>query len=67
MQEFVVHSPTPWSRKDYIGDAAETACMAAVFTQQITDGQCHGGYCLVVSIRDEDGNDLPGVTTSDCQ
>ena len=23
-------------------------------------------HCLLVPIRDEDGNDLPGVTTSDC-
>ena len=41
--------------------------MAAVFAQLITGGECHGVHCLVVPIRDEDGNDLPGVTTSDCQ
>ena len=34
--EFVVHSPTPSSRKDYIGGAAETATVAAVFAQLIT-------------------------------
>ncbi len=66
-QEFVIHSPTPTSRKDYIGGAAETARVAAVFAQLITGGECHGVHCLVVPIRDEDGNDLPGVTTSDCQ
>ncbi|MGE0220836.1 acyl-CoA dehydrogenase [Mycolicibacterium sp.] len=66
-EEFVIDSPTPTSRKDYIGGAAETARVAAVFAQLITpDGVNHGVHCLVVPIRDDDGNDLPGVTTSDC-
>ncbi len=67
-EEFVIDSPTPSSRKDYIGGAAQTARVAAVFAQLITpDGENHGVHCLVVPIRDDDGNDLPGVTTSDCQ
>jgi len=70
--EFVVHSPTPSSRKDYIGGAAETATVAAVFAQLITAGageepEGHGVHCLFVPLRDENGDDLPGVTTSDCQ
>lgn len=65
--EFVINSPTPSSRKDYIGGAAETARVAAVFAQLITGGEGHGVHCFVVPIRDEDGNDLPGITTSDCQ
>lgn len=66
-EEFVINSPTPSARKDYIGGAAETARVAAVFAQLITpDGVNHGVHCLVVPIRDEDGADLPGVTTSDC-
>jgi acyl-CoA oxidase len=69
--EFVVHSPTKTSRKDYIGGAAETARMAAVFAQLITAGpgeepKSHGVHCFVVPIRDDKGNDLPGITTSDC-
>lgn len=68
--EFVIDSPTRTSRKDYIGGAAETARVAAVFAQLITheDGKpvVHGVHCLVVPIRDAEGNDLPGVTTSDC-
>ncbi len=70
-EEFVVHSETPTARKDYIGGAAETARVAAVFAQLITteDGKPvnHGVHCLLVPIRDDEGNDLPGVTTSDCQ
>ncbi|WP_149360465.1 acyl-CoA dehydrogenase family protein [Lolliginicoccus suaedae] len=65
-QEFVINSPTPSSRKDYIGGAAEHATMAAVFAQLITEGESHGVHCFVVPIRDENGGDLPGVTTSDC-
>ncbi|MEW5810040.1 MAG: acyl-CoA dehydrogenase [Actinomycetota bacterium] len=66
-EEFVIDSPTPSSRKDYIGGAAETARLATVFAQLITpDGEGHGVHCFVVPIRDEAGNDLPGVTTSDC-
>lgn len=69
-EEFVINSPTPTSRKDYIGGAAETATIASVFAQLIThkDGKPvnHGVHCVLVPIRDADGNDLPGVTTSDC-
>jgi acyl-CoA oxidase len=70
-EEFVIHSETPTARKDYIGGAAETARIAAVFAQLITteDGKPanHGVHCVLVPIRDDEGNDLPGVTTSDCQ
>jgi acyl-CoA oxidase len=70
-EEFVIHSETPTARKDYIGGAAETARVAAVFAQLITteDGEPvnHGVHCVLVPIRDDEGNDLPGVTTSDCQ
>jgi acyl-CoA oxidase len=69
-EEFVINSPTPTARKDYIGGAAETATIAAVFAQLITteDGEQvnHGVHCVLVPLRDEDGNDLPGVATSDC-
>jgi acyl-CoA oxidase len=64
--EFVIHSPTPSSRKDYIGGAAETGSLATVFAQLITAGENHGVHCFVVPVRGEDGTDLPGVFTSDC-
>ncbi|OMC39190.1 acyl-CoA dehydrogenase [Mycobacterium sp. IS-1264] len=70
-EEFVIDSPSPTARKDYIGGAAQTATMAAVFAQLITneDGKPvnHGVHCVMVPIRDAEGNDLPGVTTSDCE
>jgi acyl-CoA oxidase len=65
-EEFVIDSPTPSSRKDYIGGAAQTARVAAVFAQLITKGEGHGVHCFVVPIRDDAGEDLPGITTSDC-
>lgn len=70
-QEFEIVSPTPSSRKDYIGGAAEHARYAAVFAQLVTGGPGEeptgrGVHCFVVPIRDEHGDDLPGITTSDC-
>ena len=69
--EFEIHSPTPGSRKDYIGGAGDHARFAAVFAQLVTAGPgeeptSRGVHCFVVPIRDESGADLPGVTTSDC-
>ncbi|MDF0531732.1 acyl-CoA dehydrogenase [Tsukamurella sp. 8F] len=68
---FEIHSPTPSARKDYIGGAGQHARWAAVFAQLITAGpgeepESRGVHCFVVPIRDENGEDLPGVTTSDC-
>jgi acyl-CoA oxidase len=64
--EFVVHSPTPTARKDYIGNAAEDGRMAVVFAQLITPAGRNGVHALMVPIRDEHGGALPGVTISDC-
>ncbi|MEV0540797.1 acyl-CoA dehydrogenase family protein [Nocardia salmonicida] len=64
-QQFVVNTPTPSARKDYIGGAAVHARMAAVFAQLIVGGESKGVHCLLVPIRDELGADLPGVTTYD--
>ncbi|ADG77315.1 Acyl-CoA oxidase domain protein OS=Tsukamurella paurometabola (strain ATCC 8368 / DSM / CCUG 35730 / CIP 100753 / JCM 10117 / KCTC 9821 / NBRC 16120 / NCIMB 702349 / NCTC 13040) OX=521096 GN=Tpau_0678 PE=3 SV=1 [Tsukamurella paurometabola] len=69
--EFEIHSPTSSARKDYIGGAGKHARYAAVFAQLITGGPGEeptgrGVHCFVVPIRDANGDDLPGVTTSDC-
>jgi acyl-CoA oxidase len=64
--EFVVHTPTPAARKDYIGNAARHGRMAAVFAQLVVGGETHGVHCLLVPIRAEDGTPMPGVTLSDC-
>ncbi|HMT51006.1 MAG TPA: acyl-CoA dehydrogenase, partial [Dietzia sp.] len=68
--EFVVTTPTPSAEKAYIGNAARDGRLAAVFAQLITAAEDggelrHGVHCLLVPIRDEAGNDLPGVRTTD--
>ena len=65
-REFVIDSPTRTARKDYIGGAAESAQVSAVFAQLITNGESQGVHCFMVPLRDEHGNDLPGIRTSDC-
>jgi acyl-CoA oxidase len=64
--EFVVHTPAPQARKDYIGNAARHGRMAAVFAQLVVGGESHGVHCLLVPIRAADGTALPGVMLSDC-
>jgi acyl-CoA oxidase len=64
--EFVVHTPDEEARKDYIGNAAMHGRMAAVFAQLIVGEEKHGVHCLLVPLRDEDGNCLPGIRIEDC-
>ncbi|WP_062073205.1 acyl-CoA dehydrogenase family protein [Demequina sediminicola] len=63
--EFEVDSPTPGATKAYIGNAAKDGTMAAVFGQLIVDGKGHGVHTILVPIRDDNGDDAPGVTTGD--
>ena len=65
-QEFVVHTPTPADRKDWIGNAAEHGRMAAVFAQLVVGEDNHGVHALLVPIRDGKGKTAPGVTIEDC-
>lgn len=64
--EFVVDTPHERARKDYIGNAAVHGRIATVFAQLETAGGRHGVHALVVPIRDEAGNPLPGVRIEDC-
>ena len=64
--ELVVHTPSPAARKDYIGGAARDGRLAAVFAQLVTGGESHGVHCVLVPIRDEAGEPMPGVTIGDC-
>jgi len=65
-REFVIHTPEPGARKDYIGNAARDGRMAVVFAQLITGGQSYGVHAFLVPIRDEHGTPAPGVTIGDC-
>jgi acyl-CoA oxidase len=64
--EWVIHTPTPSARKDYIGNAARDGRMAVVFAQLTVGGDEHGVHALLVPIRDDDGNPCAGVTLEDC-
>jgi acyl-CoA oxidase len=65
-EEFVVHTPDDHARKDYIGNAARDGRMAAVFAQLIAGGEERGVHAILVPLRDEQGDTLPGIRIEDC-
>ncbi|MFR9806250.1 acyl-CoA dehydrogenase [Pseudonocardia sp. RS010] len=65
-EEFVIDTPEPGARKDYIGNAARDGRMAVVFAQLVTKGVGHGVHAFLVPIRDDTGTAMPGVEISDC-
>lgn len=64
--EFIVHTPSPSARKDYIGNAALHGQMATVFAQLIIGADNHGVCALLVPMRDKTGKVLPGIRIEDC-
>lgn len=64
--EFIIDSPTASARKEWIGNAAAHGRMMSVFAQLQVGDENHGVHALLVPVRDEDGNTLPGVTIEDC-
>lgn len=64
--EFVIDTPEPAARKDYIGGAARDARLAVVFAQLHVGGEPRGVHALLVPLRDDSGRPLPGVTITDC-
>lgn len=64
--EFDIHTPSDSAHKNYIGNAAVHGRMSIVFAQLIVQGEVHGVHALIVPIRDEQGNTLPGVRIEDC-
>jgi acyl-CoA oxidase len=65
-EEFVVHTPHEQARKDYIGNAARDGRMAVVFAQLTAGGEGRGVHALLVPLRDDDGDPLPGIRIEDC-
>lgn len=63
--ELVVHSPTESATKTYIGNAAEDARMAVVYGQLEVAGEQHGIHAVLVPVRDDAGDPLPGVLIGD--
>lgn len=64
--ELIIHSPTESAGKDYIGNAAAHAKMAAVFAQLIVKGENHGVHAILVPLRDDEGETLEGIRIEDC-
>jgi len=64
-KEIIINSPNYKSGKEYIGNAIHSH-MAAVFAQLIVDGKNHGVHAVLVPIRDNASNLLPGVKVEDC-
>ncbi len=62
--ELVINSPNLQSGKEYIGNALDSK-MASVFCQLIVDGESHGVHAVLVRLRDEDHNLLPGIEVKD--
>ncbi len=60
-----IHSPSEAAGKEYIGNALH-AEMAAVFAQLIVNEENHGVHCIMVPIRDKQGNLMPGIRVEDC-
>lgn len=63
---FVIHTPRPEDRKDYVGGAARDARLAVVFAQLDTGGARHGVHAFIVPLRDDAGLPLPGIRIEDC-
>ncbi|MBY5957647.1 acyl-CoA dehydrogenase family protein [Membranicola marinus] len=63
-KSLVVHTPAPKDCKIYIGGAG-SARLATVFAQLIVKGTNHGVHAVVVPLRDEAGELLPGIRIED--
>lgn len=64
--EFVIHTPHPGARKDWLGNAALHGQMATVFAQLHVNGEEHGVHAFLIPIRTRSGRPLPGIRIEDC-
>lgn len=64
-RSLVIHSPNLAAGKEYIGNALHGR-MASVFAQLIVDGENHGVHAVLVPLRDEKHQLLPGIRVEDC-
>jgi acyl-CoA oxidase len=60
----LIHSPTVSAGKEYIGNALHSK-MAAVFCQLIVGEENHGIHAVLVPLRDQNHQELPGITVKD--
>ena len=64
LDELIIHSPDDAAGKEYIGNAMHST-MAAVFAQLIVNGENNGVHAILLPLRTEKGELLPGVTVKD--
>lgn len=64
-KSLIIHTPNRNAGKEYIGNAIHGR-MASVFAQLIVDGENHGVHAVLVPMRDEEHNLLPGIRVEDC-
>lgn len=60
----IIHTPGKNDNKEYIGNALH-AKMATVFAQLLVAGKNHGVHAILVPLRDEQHQELPGITIED--
>ncbi len=60
----IIHTPGKNDNKEYIGNALD-ATMASVFAQLIVDGKNEGVHAILVPIRNDKHELMPGVTIED--
>ena len=60
----VIHTPGKNDNKEYIGNALDSK-MASVFAQLIVNGKNEGVHAILVPVRNEEHELLPGVTIKD--
>ncbi len=60
----IIHTPGKNDNKEYIGNALHSK-MASVFAQLIVEGKNHGVHAILVTIRNEQHEMMPGVTVED--
>jgi len=63
-RELIVHSPSLGAGKEYIGNAMHSK-LAAVFCQLVVGGESKGVHAVVVPIRNEKHETLPGIRVED--
>ena len=63
---FVIHTPNPDARKEYIGNAALHGQAATVFAKLIINGEDYGVNAFVVPLRTSTGKSIKGVRIEDC-
>ncbi len=63
--ELVIHTPHEHAGKDWIGNAALHGRIATVFARLVVSGTDHGVHAVLVPLRDDAGDALPGIRIED--